>query len=305
MTDRLELLSEDLIEQHMPLALEVLAASSRLGLPLGWHYVLDLVWLLRELDLPPGATVLDAGAGWGLAQFLCADRGYRVVSVDMSARVPRAEFAHLYNFETLGSGAAIEHAYLDHQRLSLAEAWRVALNTPLGALPGKIGRRLGLATPPKAPPVVANAPRVTLYRANLERLDALADASVDAVISVSALEHNPPAALPKVMRELTRVLRPNGQMLITTSACARGEVYHAPSHSHLQDEAGLTQSYALESPRSNFAEFAAIEAALRRPRYLDRWLAWTYDHRPVSGMPGRIWDPAYLPVAIARRRRAD
>ena len=107
MRDSIELLSESLIDQHRDLALEVLAASSRLGLALGWHYVLDLIWLLRDLDLPPGATVLDAGAGWGLAQFLFADRGLRVISVDMSARQPRAEFQHLYNFECIGNGAAI------------------------------------------------------------------------------------------------------------------------------------------------------------------------------------------------------
>lgn len=64
------MLSEALIDQHGELALEVLAARARLGQPQGWHYVLDLIWLLRRLKFAPAATVLDAGAGWGITQFL-------------------------------------------------------------------------------------------------------------------------------------------------------------------------------------------------------------------------------------------
>ena len=116
MSDSLELLSEALIDQHGELALEVLAASARLGQPLGWHYVLDLIWLLRELKLAPGATVLDAGAGWGITQFLLADRGLRVISVDMSARLPPARLQHLYNFEFMGDGAGIHHRYLERAK---------------------------------------------------------------------------------------------------------------------------------------------------------------------------------------------
>jgi 2-polyprenyl-3-methyl-5-hydroxy-6-metoxy-1,4-benzoquinol methylase len=85
--DRIELLSENLIGKHPLGALEVLGYSSRLGIPLGWHYLWDLIWILKRLDAPPGSTIPEAGAGNGILQFLLAERGYRVINVDMIDRV--------------------------------------------------------------------------------------------------------------------------------------------------------------------------------------------------------------------------
>ncbi len=305
MRDSIELLSESLIDQHPDLALEVLAASSRLGLALGWHYVLDLIWLLRELDLPHGATVLDAGAGWGLAQFLFADRGLRVISVDMSVRQARAEFQHLYNFESMGGGAPIQHRYLERGTPNLKASFDLALATPLGELPRKLLTRLGWsrAAAVSTPPPRAGNPTITLYHAALESLSELASGSVDAVISVSALEHNAPASIAPIVAELERVARPGAPLLLTLSASQTNGEFHAASHSYLLNEAGLTNHYGLREPLSNFNEFEAIAAALRAPRYLDRWLSHTYDDRTDNGMPGRIWAPAYLPVALRKTRR--
>ena len=305
MRDSIELLSESLIDQHRDLALEVLAASSRLGLALGWHYVLDLIWLLRTLDLPPGATVLDAGAGWGLAQFLFADRGLRVISVDMSARQPRAEFQHLYNFECIGNGAAIRHRYLERAQPGLKASLDLALTTPLGELPGKILRRFGLAkiASPRATPARAGRPTITLYHAALESLGELASDSIDAVISVSALEHNAPGDIAPIVSELERVARPGAPLLLTLSASQHNGEFHAASHSHLLNEAGFIATYGLHEPHSNFAEFDAIATAMNTPRYLDRWLSYTYDDRIDNGMPGRVWAPTYLPVALRKTCR--
>ncbi len=305
MRDSIELLSESLIDEHRDLALEVLAASSRLGLQLGWHYVLDLIWLLRELDLPVGSTVLDAGAGWGLAQFLLADRGLRVVSVDMSPRQPRAQFQHLYNFEYIGDGATIRHRYLERGKPTLKSSMDAALATPLGALPGKILRRFGLSsgTTPRATSSRPGQATITLYHGALESLGELSDGSVDAVISVSALEHNAPHDIAPILAELARVTRAGAPLLLTTSAGRVNGEFHAASHSYLLNEAGFTTTYGLHEPLSNFAEFDDIARALKAPRYLDRWLSYTYDDRQDNGMPGRVWAPAYLPVALRKMRR--
>ena len=43
-----------------------------LNRPNGWHYDLDHIWILRSLesiDLPKGATILDAGAGMSCSSF--------------------------------------------------------------------------------------------------------------------------------------------------------------------------------------------------------------------------------------------
>jgi hypothetical protein len=209
MRDCIELLSESLIDQHPDLALEVLAASSKLGLSLGWHYVLDLVWLLRELDLPRGATVLDAGAGWGLAQFLFADRGLRVISVDMSARQARGELQHLYNFERLGSGATIHHRYLERARPNLKTSFDLALATPLGQLPGKVLNRLGWSRATAAPATVARPgnPSITLYQAALEAMDAAEhDAKPPRSRRCSSRQRGAPGRRERVQRGLLEYL---------------------------------------------------------------------------------------------------
>ena len=57
--------------------------------PQGWHYDMDIIWLLNELDnagIKQGATILDAGAGMGITQFILASRGYNILSLDFSPR---------------------------------------------------------------------------------------------------------------------------------------------------------------------------------------------------------------------------
>lgn len=54
---------------------------------IGWHYYLDLAWIINNVThLPRGALILDAGAGVGLAQFILAEMGYNVISSDFSNR---------------------------------------------------------------------------------------------------------------------------------------------------------------------------------------------------------------------------
>ena len=55
----------------------------------GWHYPLDLIWQynrIKALNLPKGATILDAGAGYGMMQYILAGNGYNVISVDFLRR---------------------------------------------------------------------------------------------------------------------------------------------------------------------------------------------------------------------------
>jgi hypothetical protein len=284
MTDRLEILRERLIDDHPQLALEVLAASARLGRPLGWHYVLDLIWLLRELELPRGATVLDAGAGWGVLQFMLADRGYRVISVDMAARRPPGNLTGLYNFELLGSSANIKHPYLTHGR---------------AANRSSVSAETGL--PDEAVLHYPHVPTLTLYRGELSNLEEIPTSSVDAVVSVSALEHNPPEQAARAALELERVARPGAPLLLTLSACEEEERFHAESHSYLLNGAALTRVYRLAEPSSDLGDYAEAWRELLQPRYLDRWLPHCYgvtaEH---NGMPRRVWAPAYLPIGLRK-----
>ncbi len=81
----LELLSPSLLAKDPEKVREVELLQRALWREIGWHYLVDLVWVLQiigTLGLPSGAKILDAGAGRGLLQYLLAARGYEVTSVD-------------------------------------------------------------------------------------------------------------------------------------------------------------------------------------------------------------------------------
>ena len=306
MSDRIEILSEELIDRFPELTCEVLAGSARLGVPLGWHYVLDLVWILSRLEASSPASVLDAGAGYGLLQFLLADRGLRVISADVQARRARADLERLYRFEHLGTRRGIEHRYLRHHALAGSHAVRrglgvildLRLRDVLKHLAARLRRRRSGAE------AAGDKPPIVLYHCDLESMRDLDDGSLDAAVSVSALEHNEPAKARAVAREIERVVRPGGQILHTVSAIGEGTRHHAPSHSWLLDEAGLRETYGLDAPWSNFDRIEELRAALDESRYLRRWLSLFYYEGDRNGMPRGVWAPQYLPVGVAKTNKA-
>jgi SAM-dependent methyltransferase len=306
MPDRIELLSESLIDQHPDLALEVLAASSRLSIPLGWHYLLDLIWILRELDGGPKRRILEVGAGLGLLQFILADLGHEVTSVDMRVRQPSRQLSNLYSFKSIGSLEAIDHAYLQHhglkRRPSPGRRLGSVLDTKLGDLPKKLMGAFKRRPAPGADtrPVHQERPVITFIRSEVEKMKDLAAGSFDVTLSVSALEHNEPEHVARIGQEIARVTRSRGLVLHTVSACLSGRAFHAPSHSHLLDEDGLVAAYQLKNYTSNFSEGIRIERELREGKRLRRWLAHTYFQSGSNGMPWGIWDPQYLPVGVRK-----
>ncbi|UCH83624.1 MAG: hypothetical protein JSW50_14410, partial [Candidatus Latescibacterota bacterium] len=80
--DKLELLSVDLLDVHRPLVDEFHALAGKLGLEFGWHYLLDLTWIISNLDLDRTERVIDAGAGVGIMQWYLASKGVDVISTD-------------------------------------------------------------------------------------------------------------------------------------------------------------------------------------------------------------------------------
>jgi len=308
--DRIELLGESLIDRHPVLAMDVLGTSSRLARILGWHYVLDLVWVLTELDrLPPKAKVLDVGAGQGLLQFMLADRGHDVVSADMAERRPLPQTRHLYRFAEMGTRGLIAHEYLSHHQAAHASAGpRSLLDRILDVSPRRAARALRRlfgrderngATPPvpgDTRPLIVN------YRCDVSRMNELDDATFDAVVSISAVEHNPPEQARLINRECCRVLKPGGIALHTVSAVKSGAGFHDQSHSYLLDEAGLRDTYELDAPESNFDRFDELHEGLRNSRYLKRWLAHVYFDGDRNGMPRGVWNPPYQPVGIRKHK---
>ena len=86
--DKITLLDTDLL-QNEKLFREVIYWKNFFRAQLGWHYVLDLIWKLEKIDLlelPKGSRIIDAGAGYGLMQYILAGRGFNVISIDFAPR---------------------------------------------------------------------------------------------------------------------------------------------------------------------------------------------------------------------------
>jgi SAM-dependent methyltransferase len=279
--DALEILPVDLLETHRARAEELRRLAHTLVIPLGWHYLLDLVWILERLGPVNGRRILDAGAGIGVIQWHLAQQGADVISVDRGdrQRLP-LHLRRRYHVRGL-------------RRHDLASPLRAALD-PRALLRSCLSiARGGLA---------AAAPgQVTLYHEDLSALRDVADASVDAVVSVSALEHNPPERLGAVVAELRRVLKPGGVLLATLAAAPAADWYHEPSSGWCYSEATLRRQFDLAPDvRSNYARYEELLRSLRDSRELRRGLAWYYYRSGRNGMPWGRWDPAYQPVGVCK-----
>ncbi len=291
--DRIELLSEDLIEQNKNLAMEVLAASSRTGIKLGWHYLLDLIWILKNLNSPKGSVILDAGAGNGLLQFMLADRGYKVISADVLTRGNPEFVSNMYRIIHMGDERTITHSY-----------WNgIGASDQINNDERNINKEFDINCFNNHKQN-NGIPSIIYYHCDLESMRELNNDTVDAVVSVSALEHNPPQKVNQCVKELSRVLKPEGNMLITVSAVNDGELFHEPSHSWLLDEVGMVSAYGIQNGyESNFGSYKEIYASLFTSKYLRRWLASFYYTGGNNGMPWGVWDPQYQPVGIAKANR--
>lgn len=289
--DELYILSTDLLHQERALAEEFLGLSKRLGIPLGWHYLLDLPWAARQLsDLNPGAKVLDAGAGHGLMQWWLSDHQMDVISVDRVARenLPRRLRSH---YPVRGMRA---HDLLPppprgwRERLNLVRSAFRSLRDTRRARRGREGKGT-----------------VTLYHQDLGHMPEIPDASMDAIVSISSLEHNTPEGLRACLVELLRVLKPGGRLVATLGAAKSSDWFHEPSKGWCYTEPTLRRIFGLpEYTPSNYDRYEELMSQLRECAQLRNELAAVYYQGGNNGMPWGRWDPQYQPVGIVKIKTA-
>jgi SAM-dependent methyltransferase len=293
--DKLDLLSIDLLDVHRPLVDELRALAGKLGLEFGWHYLLDLTWIISNLDLDHTERVIDAGAGVGIMQWYLASEGVDVISTDRGSRSDLG-LRFRANFSVQG----LRPEDLASNQNAAAQAVRGASGV-VGKTKAYLRSALSLGRM-LLPPIGKG--RVFIYNQDLKTLWDIEDESVDAVVAVSALEHNSPEGLREVAAELMRVLKVGGKLLATLGASPDKDWFHDPSQGWNYTEASMREIFDLAPDlETNYDQYAQVFTALRECDELRDNLASFYSQSGDNGMPWGIWDPKYIPVGVCKVKK--
>ena len=288
MSETIEILPISLLGQNRQTVEALKALAGSLGLELGWHYLLDLTWIIQKLASVKGKFIMDAGAGTGLMQWYLASQGAEVLSVDRGSRsMLPLRFRLHYNVIGLRTSPSPDLQPVGRMTLENLKDPKKALSQGREFLSG-----LGVE---KAPG------RVIIYNQDLKSLVDVLDDSLDAVVAVSSLEHNSPDDLPGVVAELVRVLKPGGMLLATLGAGRDQDWFHKPSAGWCYTDASLRRLFDLpmDTP-SNYAQYDELFDALRNCAELRDNLAAFYSQSGDNGMPWGKWDPQYQPVGVLK-----
>ncbi|HSF82379.1 MAG TPA: class I SAM-dependent methyltransferase [Anaerolineales bacterium] len=289
MQEKIEILPVDLLEQHRPLVNDLKKLARSLGQEFGWHYLLDLTWIIHQLGDVQGKRILDAGAGTGVIQWYLADQGAEVLSVDRMSRANLPlRFRNHFRVSGLRPSDLDPYSQVVRQNFKRqGNSWR-----KLSAQ----AKELGALTDRRRSPG-----KVLIYNQDLRSLPAISTDSVDAVVAVSALEHNHPNDLGNVIQELLRVLKPGGIFLATLGAAREQDWLHSPSQGWCYTDTSLRRLFNLPADiASNYDQFAELFEALRNCAELRDNLAKFYFRSGDNGMPWGIWDPKYPTVGVCK-----
>jgi len=290
--EKIEILSVELLNRHRNVVNELWKVSHATRVEPGWHYLLDLTWIIENLGPVSGKRILDAGAGLGLMQWYLIEQGaVEVVSTDRDSRsgLPLVMRSR-YNVR------AMRPADLD-SALSVFKG-NVARASGAGKavylLRGLAG--LALTTLPKR-----FAGQVTIYNHDLTQMTEVADNSLDAVVAVSSLEHNTPDGLHRMVVEIMRKLKPGGKLLATLCAGQDRDWFHEASQGWCYTDTTLRHLFDLPNDApSNYDRHNESLVSLRNCAELRDHLAKIYFQSGNNGMPWGKWDPQYQPVGVLK-----
>ncbi len=292
MKEKIEILSVVLLDEQRPLIEELKGLAHSLRLEFGWHYLLDLSWILSQLGNVQSKCIIDAGAGTGVIQWYLAEHGSEVISVDRESR------AYLpARFRTRFRVQGLRREDLASAGDLWRENWRAGAN-----MRAKISIQArdiaGLFE------LQRSSGRVLIYNQDLNNLSNIGEDTVDAVVAVSALEHNNPEDLKSVVAELMRVIKPGGLLLATLGAACDRDWFHKPSRGWCYTADSLRRIFDLPSDTpTNYDQHDQLFEALKNCAELRDNLAAFYSRSGDNGMPWGIWDPQYQPVGVCKIKR--
>jgi ubiquinone/menaquinone biosynthesis C-methylase UbiE len=309
----IELLGPELLE-HEPALRDIDHWLAVMDRPQGWHYDLDIVWLLTQLEragIAPGMTVLDAGAGLGITQYVLAARGFHVISLDFAERQVPERGRQIFRI-TQADDPPLDyrHGYADHMRFvpeprgifhMASKAARRFMHSPADTLNAMLDRRRGLHRARRfAEERARDHSRygtIRFVRASFHQMP-VDSASVDAVVSVSAIEHSEKDIIMRAFAEMRRVTRPGGPILVTTSMGREPvDTFHEPTRGYCFSAESLSALVGCPAPPLSYddAERRLLASAglwSRLDPYYYRWdWALFHDARPPRALP-------YLPVGL-------
>lgn len=293
--ERIELLSTRLLSDNWALVKKFQELSSQLQIPLGWHYLLDLIWMARLIQSERCSHVIDAGAGIGLAQWWLADNCLDVISIDRwSRRDLPIRFRKKYRVQGL-------------RKRDLMSSMELALRNLIPPrTPGQLRRYPSTVTGLLKQFLDGNAishdgGTVTIYNQDLSSLSDIGNNSIDVVVSISALEHNSMTGITDSIRELMRVLKPGGKLIATMGAAKDEDWFHEPSKGWCLTEETIRQVFDIEMVwPSNYECYDALFEDLKNCNQLQENLSSFYFQSGDNGMPWGIWAPKYLPVGVVK-----
>jgi ubiquinone/menaquinone biosynthesis C-methylase UbiE len=320
MNSKIELLSANLLEDKNKLK-EIDHWLNVLNWPNGWHYDLDIIWILKhieEIKLKPGATIIDAGAGLGTTQFILASRGFNVISLDFTQRYAPKYSKGIFNVEIKDADLGnYKHEYMEWMTYGQKE--KKAEHKPKKKFTQRIINAL------KDPARVAyylneefkkrynvyynleknrdhsKFGKITFLRGTFNKIP-LEECSADLLVSVSAFEHNTYEDMPGSVIEFARVLKPNSPMMVTTSATDQKDWYFKPSKGWNFSKETLANWFDVKD--NIYFDYEKDFKEIKNSRVLRSRLSSFYKFSGENGLPyGNFEEIKYVPVGILKYKK--
>jgi len=188
--------------------------------------------------------------------------------------------------------------------MGLTDLWRVAHGSGKHAgRPRRIGAAIRDIVLGDPKPEVRGT--VQFQTGDLGNLGNIKSNSIDAVVSISSLEHNSPERLRVIVAELLRVIRPGGKLVATICAAKDADEFHEPSQGQCYRDSSLREIFDLAGDSaSNYDAYDELFTELRNNAALREGLASFYFQSGDNGMPWGRWNPQYQPVGVVKVKLA-
>ena len=305
------LLNNDTILKEIDHWLEVLNWNN------GWHYDLDIIWTLRNLEIlniPTGSTIIDAGAGLGVTQFILASRGYNVISLDFAERRIPKYAEGIFNIECIERDLGdYTHEYMEFMTFGQRKNKKTT-NSLMSKLrgyvkqPSKIIYRIGLSLRRLYNPHYIRELRrdhsefgkITFLRGTFNDIP-IEDNRADVLVSISAFEHNTYEDMPGSVLEFNRVIKPDAHIIVTTSAAKDQDWYHKPSKGWCFTQETLSKWFGINGSIS--FDYDLTLKRIKISHKLRKRISPYYRYSSQNGLPyAKLENAKYCPVGIIREK---